>query len=198
MWCWWTRGVRVRTRREALHDTVEIVVKPLGRHLKGCANMPARPFWAMGGSRHSGCRGSGGPGRVFRLRRSRMSRGPEAAAAIAGNALAAHVPQRAGGNLRASDRAGIAGRTCQSPRRSSTSAAVVPCNIAGPAFQLFRLRDAAQRRGTLTEDQRWVVIVFAMRGRQLGLLAAEPLDMLETNAGIDALRSGKKASRDRR
>ena len=36
---------------EELHDTVEIVVKPLGRHLKGCTIMPAPPFWATGGWR---------------------------------------------------------------------------------------------------------------------------------------------------
>ncbi len=33
---------------EELHDTVEIVVKPLGRHLKGLPIMPAPPSWATG------------------------------------------------------------------------------------------------------------------------------------------------------
>ena len=41
--------------------------------------------------------------------------------------------------------------------------------------------------GELTEDQRWVVIVFESRGQPLGLLAAEPLDMVETALAIDTV-----------
>jgi two-component system chemotaxis sensor kinase CheA len=41
--------------------------------------------------------------------------------------------------------------------------------------------------GELSEQQQWVVIVFERQGRPLGLLAAEPLDMLEAELKIDAV-----------
>jgi two-component system chemotaxis sensor kinase CheA len=47
------------------------------------------------------------------------------------------------------------------------------------------LRDTANV-GELSEDQQWVVVVFERRGRPLGLLAAEPLDMVEAKLAIDA------------
>jgi two-component system chemotaxis sensor kinase CheA len=70
---------------EELHDTVEIVVKPLGRHLKGL-----RPGEPVG--RHGGNRVPAG-GRGERRRRS---------------ARAASVPQCPRRELRGADRAGVA------------------------------------------------------------------------------------------
>jgi two-component system chemotaxis sensor kinase CheA len=39
--------------------------------------------------------------------------------------------------------------------------------------------------GQLAESQAWVVIVFEHAGRPIGLLAAEPLDMIETRIAVD-------------
>jgi two-component system chemotaxis sensor kinase CheA len=41
--------------------------------------------------------------------------------------------------------------------------------------------------GELTAEQQWVVIVFERLGRPLGLLAAEPLDMVEAALNIDSV-----------
>jgi two-component system chemotaxis sensor kinase CheA len=52
------------------------------------------------------------------------------------------------------------------------------------SLPLVTLRDSAPV-GELTEQQQWVVIVFERLGRPLGLLAAEPLDMVETTLAVD-------------
>ena len=56
----------------------------------------------------------------------------------------------------------------------------------GASLPLVALHDTAAV-GELSEDQQWVVIVFERLGRPLGLLAAEPLDMLEAELNIDAV-----------
>jgi len=56
----------------------------------------------------------------------------------------------------------------------------------GASMPLVSLRDAASV-GDLSTDQDWVVIVFEIGGRSVGLLAAEPLDMLETELTLDTV-----------
>jgi two-component system chemotaxis sensor kinase CheA len=56
----------------------------------------------------------------------------------------------------------------------------------GASLPLVSLHDAAAV-GELSEDQQWVVIVFEKLGRPLGLLAAEPLDMVEAALNIDSV-----------
>jgi two-component system chemotaxis sensor kinase CheA len=52
------------------------------------------------------------------------------------------------------------------------------------SLSLVTLRDSAPV-GELTERQQWVVIVFEGLGRPVGLLAAEPLDMVEATLQVD-------------
>lgn len=52
------------------------------------------------------------------------------------------------------------------------------------SLPLVTLRDLAPV-GELTERQQWVVIVFERLGRPVGLLAAEPLDMVEATFQVD-------------
>jgi two-component system chemotaxis sensor kinase CheA len=56
----------------------------------------------------------------------------------------------------------------------------------GASLPLVSLHGTA-RVGELTNEQQWVVIVFERLGRPLGLLAAEPLDMVEAALNIDAV-----------
>ena len=56
----------------------------------------------------------------------------------------------------------------------------------GASLPVVALHDAAQV-GDLSDAQRWVVIVFESLGRPLGLLAAEPLDMVEASLAIDTV-----------
>jgi hypothetical protein len=67
----------------------------------------------------------------------------------------------------------------------------------GASLPVVSLHDAAAV-GELTAEQQWVVIVFERLGRPLGLLAAEPLDMVEAALAIDAVTCGSAASPDRR
>jgi two-component system chemotaxis sensor kinase CheA len=56
----------------------------------------------------------------------------------------------------------------------------------GASLPLVSLHDTAAV-GELSEEQQWVVIVFERLGRPLGLLAAEPLDMVEAALTIDSV-----------
>ena len=56
----------------------------------------------------------------------------------------------------------------------------------GASLPLVSLHDTAAV-GELTDEQQWVVIVFERLGRPLGLLAAEPLDMVEAALNIDTV-----------
>ena len=98
---------------EELHDTVEIVVKPLGRHLKGLHDYAGATILGDGhvavildvaglaarANLTAGTSGSHGHGRQWRQ-----------SAGAGETALAAGVPQRAGRDLRGADRAGLAHR----------------------------------------------------------------------------------------
>jgi two-component system chemotaxis sensor kinase CheA len=54
----------------------------------------------------------------------------------------------------------------------------------GASIPLVMLRDTAAV-GELSEAQRWVVVIFEIGGSPVGLLAAEPLDMVEAVLKID-------------
>jgi two-component system chemotaxis sensor kinase CheA len=54
----------------------------------------------------------------------------------------------------------------------------------GASLPLVTLHDVAPV-GDLKETQQWVVIVFEQSGQPLGLLAAEPVDMIETKVAFD-------------
>jgi two-component system chemotaxis sensor kinase CheA len=56
----------------------------------------------------------------------------------------------------------------------------------GSSLPLVCLHDTASV-DELTNEQQWVVIVFERQGRPLGLLAAEPLDMVEAALEIDSV-----------
>jgi two-component system chemotaxis sensor kinase CheA len=54
----------------------------------------------------------------------------------------------------------------------------------GASLPVIALSDVATV-GELTDSQSWVVIVFEHAGQPMGLLAAEPLDMIETRFAVD-------------
>ena len=54
----------------------------------------------------------------------------------------------------------------------------------GASLPVIALADLASV-GQIEEGQAWVVVVFEHGGRSLGLLAAEPLDMMESNLVVD-------------
>ena len=56
----------------------------------------------------------------------------------------------------------------------------------GVSLPLVALHDVASV-DELVETQQWVVVVFDCAGQTLGLLAAEPLDMVETRVVMDTV-----------
>ncbi|MGD0363232.1 MAG: chemotaxis protein CheW [Bryobacteraceae bacterium] len=172
---------------EELHDTVEIVVKPLGRHMKGLHDYAGATIL--------------GDGHVALI------------LDVAG--LATRAKLTAGtveaGNRREAEDSGAAGEmhsllvfhnappeTCAVPiEQVSRIERVRPAQIlqlggrrtmqyCGASLPLVALHDTAAV-GEPTAEQQLVVIVFERLGRPLGLLAAEPLDMVEVALNIDAV-----------
>jgi two-component system chemotaxis sensor kinase CheA len=172
---------------EDLHDTVEIVVKPLGRHMKGLHDYAGATIL--------------GDGRVAVIldvaglaTRANLTAGTAETAsrqeveetAVAGDIHSLLVFHNA------------PAETCAVPiEQVSRIERVRPAQVenlggrrtmqyCGASLPLVSLHDAATV-GELTEDQQWVVIVFEKLGRPLGLLAAEPLDMVEAALNIDSV-----------
>jgi two-component system chemotaxis sensor kinase CheA len=169
---------------EELHDTVEIVVKPLGRHLKGIPDYAGATIL--------------GDGRVAVILDV-----AGLAARVALTAGTAEAISRQGREETvAGDRHSLLlfhntpGEVCAVPIEQVTRIERVRASqieylggrrtmqYRGATLPVVTLHDAATV-GELTEEQRWVVIVFESMGLPLGLLAAEPLDMVETTLAID-------------
>jgi len=171
---------------QELHDTVEIVVKPLGRHLKGIPDYAGATIL--------------GDGRVATI------------LDVAG--LAARAELTSGAVESATREA--AGKTDNGERHSLLLFQNAPGELCAlPIEQVSRIERVAQKQieylggrrtmryrgtslpivalhdaasvGELTADQAWVVVVFESTGQPLGLLAAEPLDMVETELAIDTV-----------
>ena len=172
---------------EELHDTVEIVVKPLGRHLKGLHEYAGATIL--------------GDGRVAVILdvaglAARMN-------LTAGTAKAASR-QRVEESVSGAELHSLLvfhnapGETCAVPieqvsRIERVRSAQIEhlggrrtMQYRGASLPLVSLRDTAAV-GELTDQQQWVVIVFERLGRPLGLLAAEPLDMVEASLTIDSV-----------
>ncbi len=172
---------------EELHDTVEIVVKPLGRHLKRLHDYAGATIL--------------GDGRVAVI------------LDVAGLAARAHLTAgtaEAAASQRAEESAAGAevhalllfqnapAETCAVPiEQVSRIERVRPAQIqylggrrtmqyCGASLPVVSLHDTAAV-GELSDEQDWVVIVFERLGRPLGLLAAEPLDMVEAALQIDTV-----------
>jgi two-component system chemotaxis sensor kinase CheA len=172
---------------EELHDTVEIVVKPLGRHLK-CLHEYAGATIL-------------GDGRVAVIL---DVAGLAARANLTAGAAEAASRQRAAETAAAGELHSLLafhnapGENCAVPiEQVSRIERVRPAQIQylggrrtmqyrGASLPLVTLHDTAGV-GELSEAQQWVVIVFENLGRPVGLLAAEPLDMLEASLNIDTV-----------
>jgi two-component system chemotaxis sensor kinase CheA len=172
---------------EELHDTVEIVVKPLGRHLKGLHDYAGATIL--------------GDGRVaLILDTAGLSTRAKLTARTAETA-ARQVPGESaeGGELHSLLLFHNApAETCAVPiEQVSRVERVRPAQIlylggrrtmqyCGASLPLVALHDTAAV-DELTAEQQWVVIVFERLGRPLGLLAAEPLDMAEAALNVDTV-----------
>ena len=172
---------------EQLHETVEIVVKPLGRHLKGLADYAGATIL--------------GDGRVAVIL---DVAGLAARANLSTIASQASSKHDSSGELEEGELFSLLlfhnapAELCAVPiDLVSRIERVRPAQIEfiggrrtmqyrGASVPVITLADVAAV-GSLSEGQPWIVIIFEHAGRALGLLAAEPLDMLETRMVLDRL-----------
>lgn len=171
---------------DELHDTVEIVVKPMGRHLQELSDYAGATIL--------------GDGQVAII------------LDVAGLAARAGLSS----NLKGSTQAALSDGPMSAALHSLLlffNAPDEPCAVpielvsrveriepkqveylggrrtmqyGNSSLPLVSLCDSAQV-APLSESQQWVVIVFERAGRPMGLLAAEPLDMIETSIELDAI-----------
>jgi len=173
---------------EELHDTVEIVVKPLGRHVKGLADYAGATIL-----------GDGRVAVILDVAGLAVRAGLTAGAAEALTRQEAVDTGGAGGELHALLLlANAPGETCAVPieqvsRIERVRAGQVEhlggrrtMQYRGASLPLVALHDTAAV-GELSAEQNWVVIVFEKLGRPIGLLAAEPLDMVEATLDVDTV-----------
>jgi two-component system chemotaxis sensor kinase CheA len=166
---------------EDLHDTVEIVVKPLGRHMQGLRDYAGATI--LGDGRVAVILDVAGLALRTGLAGAALSAIPEATAGETYSLLLFHngpdepcaVPIELVTRVervRPAQIENLGGRRTMQYR--------------GASLPLVTLHDVASA-SELRESQQWVVIVFERAGRPLGLLVAEPLDMIETELALDTV-----------
>ena len=170
-----------------LHDTVEIVVKPMGRHLQGLREYAGATILGDGqvavildvaglGARAGLARPANAAvatqvaaeesskGEVYSLLLFRNAPGEDCAVPIE---LVTRVER-----VRLEQVQNLGGRRTM--------------QYGGVSLPLVALQDVADV-GELLPTQQWVVVVFDCAGRTIGLLVAEPLDMIETRLALDTV-----------
>ncbi len=169
---------------DELHDTVEIVVKPLGRHLQGLSDYAGATI--LGDGQVAIILDVGGVAARAGLKSSINT------ATAAGDE---EVEESQAQSLLLFENG--PGEQCAVPIELVTRVERIrpqqveylggrrTMQYGAASLPLVSLCDVASV-GHLSEDQQWVVIVFERTGRPLGLLAAEPLDMVETQLSLDA------------
>jgi two-component system chemotaxis sensor kinase CheA len=170
---------------EELHDTVEIVVKPLGRHLKGIPDYAGATI--LGDGRVAVILDVAG----LAVRAALTSGASEATRQEAGESAEGErhsllLFQNAPGELCAVPIEQVSRIERVRPEQIEYLGGRRTMQYRGASLPVVTLHDAAAV-GELTAEQQWVVVVFESMGRPLGLLAAEPLDMIETTLAIDSV-----------
>jgi two-component system chemotaxis sensor kinase CheA len=172
---------------ETLHDTMEIVVKPLGRHLKPLREYAGATILGDGGvalildvvslAGLLGLTSQGGSARAAELKAEQaqekfrdrhafllFKNGPGESCAIPLEQVARVE------SIERSQVERVGGRRTMQYR--------------GASLPLVELKDTADV-AAFNEDQQLIVIVFAMGGREVGLLGALPVDSVEIDAPVD-------------
>jgi two-component system chemotaxis sensor kinase CheA len=170
---------------ENLHDTVEIVVKPMGRHVQRLHDYAGATIL--------------GDGKVAVI--LDVAGLAERTGLAGGSVAAAHAAVAEDGALGENHSLLLfhngPAEPCAVPIELVTRVERVhPSQVdylggrrtmqyGGASLPLLTLHDAAPV-GDLKDSQQWVVIVFERSGRPLGLLAAEPVDMIEAKVALDS------------
>lgn len=190
---------------EELHDSLEIVVKPLGRHLKGLREYAGATIL--------------GDGRVSLILDAAGLAGVAGLNSLAGSDRARELALEAQRDASAENSAYLVfdngpEERCAVPLSLVTRVERITSDriewmggrrtmqYRGASLPLVTLADAGAG-GELGSDRDLVVIVFHLGGREIGLVAAMPVDVLETSAAVDTVTlrrpgiSGSAIIRDR-
>ena len=170
---------------EELHETVEIVVKPLGRHFQGLRDYAGATILGDGRvavildvaglAARAGMNG-------MDLKSASAAEEEKESVALHSLLLFHNAPAE----------------TCALPTESVTRVErVSPAQIEVlGGRRTMKYRDATLRLvslsdlapvGELSEASQWVVIVIERAGRPFGVLAAEPLEMVEVEVALDTI-----------
>ena len=172
---------------EALHDTVEIVVKPLGRHLKSFREYAGATILGDGGvalivdvvslAGIVGMTSQGGTTRAVEL-------ADDHAHERFRDRHAFLLFQNAPGEACAVPLEQVARVERVERRQIERAGGRRTMQYRGGSLPLVSLKDTASV-GEFMEDQEMVVIVFSMSGREVGLLGALPVDSMEVDVPLN-------------
>ena len=170
---------------ENLHDTVEIVVKPLGRHFQGLRDYAGATILGDGRvalildvaglSERAGLTDATAPGIAVQAD-LKLGSGEERYSLLLfqnGPSEPCAVPIETVSRIER-----------VKPEQVQDLGGRRTMQYQGSILPLVTLSDIAAV-GPLAETQHWVVVVFELGGAPIGLLAAEPLDMVEAVLKID-------------
>ncbi len=172
---------------ENLHDTVEIVVKPLGRHFQGLRDYAGATI--LGDGRVALILDVAGIVERAGLAAAREQCRAGLAATVPGGAQERHsllLFHNAPEEVCALPIELVSRIERVQPSQVENLGGRRTMQYQGASIPLVTLKDAAQV-GELTAEQHLVVVIFEMGGAALGLLAAEPLDMVEAALKIDQI-----------
>jgi two-component system chemotaxis sensor kinase CheA len=190
---------------EELHDSLEIVVKPLGRHLKGLREYAGATIL--------------GDGRVSLILDAAGLAGVAGLSSMAGSDRARELALEAQREESAENHAFLVFDNGPEERCAVPLSLVTRVErIAAERIEWMGGRRTMQYRGAslplvtladagagmeLGSDRELVVIVFHLGGNEIGLVAAMPVDVIETSAAVDTVTlrrpgiSGSAIIRDR-
>ena len=173
---------------DELQDTVEIVVKPLGRCLRGLREYAGATILGDGNVAlildPSGLATKAGLSSVSREVEESAKREATAERTVAGESQSLLTFFNA-----ANEPCAVSLRRVERIERVQSSQVEYlggrrTLRHRDGCLPLVTLRDIANV-GDLSEEQEWVVILLETGGEPLGLLAAKPVDIVETSANVD-------------
>ena len=173
---------------EKLHDTVEIVVKPLGRHLKKLREYAGATIMGdgrvalildvSGMAAMAGLSSLAGTTRAEELAKEHLR---EAGADVQSLLLFRNAPEEC-----CAMPLGLVARVEQiTTGQIEMMGGRRTMQYRGATLPLVALQDAAKVAG-INPEQPQVVIVFNSSGREMGLVAARPVDVIETAVTVDS------------
>lgn len=176
---------------DRLHDSEEIVVKPLGRHLKRCKGYAGATI--MGDGRVALILDVGSLVHMAGLHTMDSAENAAAAAKDVADAISAKKDMQSLLVFRSAEDEQFAVTLSQVERIEKIKAKDVEflggkrvMQYRGGSLPLFSIDEAAQVK-PLAEKEDLLVIVFVLGGREIGLLAMGPVDAMEVAAEVDGV-----------